>query len=143
MGSCCFFDFKLISEKKRWSLTKIFALEKEGAMPLMSIEAKPIPGLGWLRFLWVPSRKKTEKAIQELRKSKFPCDLMFPLVRAFATGEMMVGIMIMANGRRLVLKGVYPKMEFPEAMVFWDDDKGRYVQFTAHGCPHDFVVIHK
>lgn len=64
-----------------------------------------------------------------------------PIVQAFAEGRLNVGSVVKIDGRALQLEGVYPKAEFPEAMVFWDHHKGRHVQFTAWGCGDDFLII--
>lgn len=109
-------------------------------MPLTSIEAKPIPSLDWLQFLWLPSRRQTEKARKEVKKDECPY-LAYPIVEAFADGRLNIGSKVRIGGRVLVLEGVYPKAEFPEAMVFWDRNKRRHVQFTTWGISDDFLII--
>ncbi|MDI6777740.1 MAG: hypothetical protein QMD77_00955 [Patescibacteria group bacterium] len=101
-------------------------------MTLIANEQEQLCG-GWLDSLWLPSRKQTETARQELLQS-FDKEYIFaanPPAQAFAEGKLTIGQMIVVDGRQLILKGVYPKMEYPEAMVFWDHPKGRYVQFIG------------
>ena len=109
-------------------------------MQLTSIEIKPKFGLGWMKFLWLPSRKQTEKARQEVKKNECSC-LAHPVVEAFADGRLTIGTNAMIDGRVLLLKGVYPKMEFPQAMVFWDSRKGCHIQLTVWGRPDDFIIM--
>ncbi len=111
-------------------------------MPLKSVESKPVFFFRWLKFLWVPSRKETRKARQDLMNGK-QTYLTGSLVRAFDRGDLAIGTNLIMDGRRLILKGVYSKMEFPEAMVFWDYYKKRYVQFTGWGWNNDFQIIRK
>ena len=112
-------------------------------MPLLSEEAHPIPGLGFLSSLWLPSRKQTEAARQELAGSNEK-DFIFaahPLAQEFAEGKLNIGTRVRIDGRDLVLKGVYPKAEYPYAMVFWDAAKGCHIQFHFLPCYSDYEII--
>lgn len=111
-------------------------------MLLTSVEMHPRFFLGWLNFLILPSRRQTEKARRELLESKdkdfiFPAN---PLAHAFAEGKLNIGTTVKVDGRILSLKGVYPKTEYPAAMVFWDDSKGCYVQFNFLPCYGDYKI---
>jgi len=97
-------------------------------MPLVGVGTEPIPGLRWLRFLWVPSRRQTKKAKRGLKDTY--SWMTKPLIQAFINGKLDIETVIKVKERTLVLKGVYPEMGFPEAMVFWDPHKGWYYQFT-------------
>lgn len=111
-------------------------------MPLTSEEAYPIPGLKFLLSLWLPSQKQTEEARQELAESNEK-DFVFathPLTQEFAEGKLNIGTRVRIDGRDLVLKGVYPKAEYPYAMVFWDAAKRCHVQFHFLPSYSDFEI---
>ena len=112
-------------------------------MPLLSVEMHPKPFLGWLNFLLLPSKRQTEKAKQELLESEdkdfiFPAN---PLAQAFAEGELNIGTEVKIDGRILSLHGVYPKSDYPAAMVFWDNNKKCYVQFNFLPCYGDYEIV--
>jgi len=91
----------------------------------------PILG-GWLDFLWLPSWGKTEKARQELLQSPDKEFILAanPLARAFVEGELKIGDQVKVAGKTFIFKGVYPKEEYPGAMVFYDHHKGKYFQYN-------------
>jgi hypothetical protein len=105
-------------------------------MSLLSVEAYPIPILGQLSFLWLPSRRQTEKARQALvnLKEKEFIFAAHPFTQEFAEGKFNIGTKVKIDGRLLTLEGVYPKGGYPEAMVFWDDQKKCHVQFNFLPC---------
>lgn len=111
-------------------------------MPLLSEEAYPIPGLKILSSLWLPSQKQTEAARRELAESNEK-DFIFaahPLTQEFAEGKLNIGTRVRIDGRDLILKGVYPKAEYPYAMVFWDNAKGCHTQFHFLPCYSDYEI---
>ena len=100
-------------------------------MPLTSEEYYPIRELGRLANFWLPSRRQTEKARKELAENPEK-DFVFaahPLTQEFAEGKLNVGSRVKIDGRDLILKGVFSRVEYPYAMVFWDAAKGCHVQF--------------
>jgi len=112
-------------------------------MLLLSEEAHLIPGLGFLSSLWLPSQKQTEKARRELAESDEK-DFVFaahPLTQEFAEGKLNIGTRVRIDGRDLTLKGVYPKAEYPYAMVFWDAAKRCHVQFNFLPCYSDYEIF--
>jgi len=106
----------------------------------MSVEARPIRSLRWLDFLWLPSKRQTKKARRILIK-ELECYFPSIAVQAFIDGSMVVGTVVQIDGRTLALRGVYPKMELPQAMVFWDSTKKCHVQFTRWEPLRDFQII--
>jgi len=112
-------------------------------VPLLSVEAHPIPGLGWLGFLWLPSRRQTEKARQALVNlgEKEFIFAAHPFTEEFANGRLNIGTKVKIDGRVLALEGVYPKAGYPEAMVFWDDRKKCHVQFNFLPCYAGWEIL--
>jgi hypothetical protein len=76
--------------------------------------------------------KKTERARCGLDKRNH---FLFarPIIKAFSDGRLSIGTMINMGGRKLTLEGVYPDVELPEAMVFWDEEKKCFVRFSTWG----------
>lgn len=112
-------------------------------MPLTNVEIYPKPGLGWLNFLVLPSKRQTEKAKRELLESQDK-EFIFaanPLAVAFSEGRLGIGTFVRIDGRTLSLYGVYRNSEYPEAMVFWDQHRGCYVQFTNFMGACDYEII--